>query len=396
MTHTQKTSSDKPFRRSRLGKKIKRMTKKNFPVFASIPPGFLDPAEKEIKTRLEHAGNIHKTKGGISFNTDFEGIIKANILTGIPTRILVRIAKFNSQNFDTLQKYMEEIPFELFLYKGKDLNIKVSSRKSRLIHTGAIKEKAGESINRRLSLNESLETDLIKENPNIFIRISRDRVSVSIDSSGEPLYKRGLKKFVNEAPLRENLCMAAILKSGYNKKQPFFDPMCGSGTFSAEAAILSTNTPPGIFRNYSFQNWPLFSRFKNKDIYKELKKNISPPKSIIYSSDISLKNVKAASENLKKTHLEKAVKRACINFFDIYPQCKEGTIAINPPYGIRLDKDKKLFEKIGLKLTKDFKNWNLVFILPVNIKSRYFSEKNFDTSFFIHGGIDMALFTGKI
>ncbi|MGM0418032.1 MAG: THUMP domain-containing class I SAM-dependent RNA methyltransferase [Thermodesulfobacteriota bacterium] len=396
MDNNTTTSAGNLLRRSSLGKKIRKNRAKQFPVFASAGPGFSQAAQKEAGMKLPEITNLHITKGGISFNTDLEGIIKANLLLGVPSGILVRLNKFRAQNFDELFKNTAKIPFELFFKKNALIKIRVSSRKSKLIHTKAVEDSIRKALSQRLEKNEALISDESGLNPELYVRISSDNVTVSVDSSGEPLHKRGLKKFISKAPLRENIAAAALIKSGYKGENPFFDPMSGTGTFAVEAALFASSTPPGYFRRFSFEDWPLF----NSDIYESVKQNLSEnikkPCSLILASDIDPENLFLLKKNLEGTHPDKYVMKYCADFFLLTTKFKKGTIALNPPYGLRLGRDQGMIKNIEKKLKNDFKGFRLILTIPKDFSSGYFSGKNFDKTPFVHGGIEMNLFTGKI
>lgn len=317
-------------------------------------------------------------------------------MLGIPSRIIVRTGKFRADNFNSFIKNSLQIPFELFLAINRPIKIRTSSRKSKLIHTGAIEERLEKVIKERLDSKESLISQDETENPDVFVRISRDTVTISIDSSGTPLYKRGLKKYIADAPIRETIANAAILKSHFTSGQPFIDPMSGSGTFSMEAAIIATNTPPGIFRKFAFESWPMFSREQFLKLSLLEKSQTIPSTSFIFAGDIEEKNIHLLNKNISDTHLSDSIARACFDFFNLRRTSHQGTIAINPPYGMRIHKEKELISGIESKLKKDFKGWNLIFTIPVQMGSQFFSKKNFDKTGFVHGGIDMSLLTGKV
>lgn len=381
-------------RRTSLGKKIKKAKDRTYPVFASVPPGFSNAAFQEAKSKLLSVKNLHITKGGISFNADFENLIKSNLLLGIPSKILLRLGKFRVFNFTDLENEIEKIPFELFIFRNSVIKISASSRKSKLIHTGAVEEAVLKGVKQRLEQNCALDFPghtqaLIK------IRISRDNAVVSMDSSGESLHKRGLKKLSCDAPIRENLAFAGLFSSGYTGDCLFFDPMCGSGTFSGEAFLIASNTPPGIFRSFAFENWPIYDQSLHNKIIEKEKSKIIKVKNKIFTSDSDCKNVLTARKNLLKTGTEN-ISFFCSDFFDLKKQAGPGTIALNPPYGIRIEKEKKLLKKIRLKLINDFYGFNLILTIPKSFQDNYFSARNFDLIPFVHGGIEMNLLTGKI
>lgn len=394
-SQSQLLSKNLPLRRTSLGKKIKKTKNKIYPVFASVPPGFSSAAMAEAKIKLPDIKNLHITKGGISFNADLKNLIKANILLGIPSKILLRLSKFRVYNFGELENEIKKIPFELFIFKNSETEISASARKSKLIHTKAIEESVLKGINQRLENNFTFSPSKPLKTK-ILIRISRDNAVISVDSSGTPLYKRGIKKLSCDAPLRENLAFAGLFTSGYEGNFVFFDPMCGSGTFSGEAFLIASKTPPGIFRNFGFENWPLYDKSLYEKIITEEKSQIIDIKNKIFASDINFKNVLTARKNLTTTFQGKNICFSCSNFFDIKKQSNPGTIAINPPYGIRIEKEKNFLKNLKIKLRHDFKDFSLVLTLPKSFQEQYFSQKNFDLIPFVHGGIEMNLLTGQI
>lgn len=396
MDHNIYTSKTKSLRRSGLGKKIKKNLQKKFSIFISTPPGFSAIAMDEIHKNLGKPENLHLTKGGISFKGDIGQIFKSNLTLGVPSRVLVRIGKFRCDNFSLLIKEFKKLPFELFLIQNKEINIHVTSKKSKLIHTDAVKERVEKAIKERLLQNESAICDGDITNAGVFVRISNDTIIVSIDSSGTPLYKRGVKKFIAHAPIRENLAYSSLLKSGYTGDTALFDPMCGSGTFSIEGAMLANRIPPGFFREFAFMSWPLFERETYKNLLQKYESDFKEAASPIFTSDLDYKNLVLTQKNIDNFSFKKSIKLSCMNFFDIPSMQKPCTIALNPPYGIRLEKEKKLIKKIELKFKRDFKESKIILTIPENLSTDYFSKKYFDSINFVHGGIDMLLLTGKI
>jgi len=151
MNKTLYTSENRSLKRSKLWKSYQKTKDKEFPVFLSIPPGFSELALIETASKLSSIKNLHHTKGGLSLNTGLETILQANIVLGIPSRILVRLAKFRADNFSQLMKECEKLPFEFFLYNNLDLKIRTSFRKSKLRHGKAIEERVYAAIKKRLT-----------------------------------------------------------------------------------------------------------------------------------------------------------------------------------------------------------------------------------------------------
>lgn len=394
-----------------LEKRIKRrITGRKHNFFAICSPGLKKLCLREIKSLPLQLENISMTDGGVEFTGYVHDCYYANLFLRSPSRILMRIAEFKAENFRTLEKKLNEIDWELFLKKEDKIKYEVATHHSRLYHKGAIAEITEKIIAGYFGKYPDAgfhgETNIFQAgncSGKIFIRAKENRFVVSIDSSGDLLHKRGKKICVGKAPIRENLAFAVLDAAGYSGKEPLIDPMCGSGTFSLEAAMVKRNIPPGFFRNFAFQNWPCFSRARWEYLKKEAGLSILPqPLALdIFASDID----QGAIENFKKTvrayHLSSSIKIYKKDFFDIVPGMitkEKGIVVLNPPYGKRIGEKKKtrsFFLKTGAKLKKEFKGWRTGIVLP---EKEFASTLPFPVSLtlFSHGGLKLFAATGKI
>ena len=168
---------------------------------------------------------------------------------------------------------------------------------------------------------------------------------MSIDSSGAHLHKRGLKRHPGKAPFRETIAAAALLLAGYNGLKPLIDPMCGTGTFSLEAALIAKNIPPGWFRKFAFMKWPAFGQAQWDYLKRQCAKQFSDKKSpLIFASDKDPSACRRLENCLARYHLTDVIKVSNIKFFDFIPHevtKQTGWIALNPPYGRRLGNREK-------------------------------------------------------
>ncbi len=394
-----------------LEKRIKRrITGRKHNFFAICSPGLKKLCLREIKKLPLKLEKISMTEGGVEFTGYVHDCYYANLFLRSPSRILMRIAEFKAENFRTLEKKLNEIDWELFFKKENKIKCEVAIRHSRLYHKSAIAEITEKTIAGYFEKCPDAgfhgETNIFQaDNPSgkIFIRAVDNRFVVSIDSSGDLLHKRGKKICVGKAPIRENLAFAVLDAAGYSGKEPLIDPMCGSGTFSLEAALVKRNIPPGFFRNFAFQEWPCFSRARWQYLKKEAGFSILPEPSApdIFASDIDQGTI----ENFKKTvtayHLSSGIKIFKQDFFDIVPgriTKEKGIVVLNPPYGKRIGEKKKIrtfFLKTGVKLKNDFKGWRTGIVLP---GKEFASTLPFPVSLkpFSHGGLKLFAATGKI
>jgi len=399
-------------KKTALEKRIKRkIIARDHTFFASCAPGLKNLLAKEINNLDFESKNIVLKQGGVEFFGKIHDCFLANLHLRCPIRILMRIAEFKAENFSTLEKKLEKIDWELLLHKNTKLKFHVSTKKSRLYHTDAIAQRAEKIISRRLSSHDSngaynegsstlLNTNIICNE--IFIRAENDRFEISLDSSGELLHKRGVKESTTHAPLRENLAWAILVFAGFLKTDVLIDPMCGSGTFSLEAAMFKQNIPPGFFRNFAFQSWQCFKKnqweYLKKQAENKFELNIQKE---IFASDIDGKAISSIEKNIQKYNFSRNILVHKTNFFDIDPEKltkKKGVIVINPPYGKRIGIKKNspsLYQEIGKKLRKDFKGWRCGIIMPEKHLVDNFNFQNATRSFY-HGGLDIFLLTGLI
>ncbi len=422
-----------------LEKRIKRrITGRKHIFFAICAPGLEALCLREIKNLPMQLEMVSMTDGGVEFTGYIHDCYYANLFLRSPSRLLMRIAEFKAENFRTLEKKLNAIDWELFLKKENNIKCHVTCHHSRLYHKSAITGKTEKIItsyfekysaekihentqshNKKIKRIDNSTTgkinrpetdginkglaDPTNKRGSIFIRATDNRFVVSIDSSGDLLHKRGKKTCVGKAPVRENLAFALLDSAGYSGKEPLIDPMCGSGTFSLEAAMIMRNIPPGFFRNFAFQDWPCFSRKRWDYLKKKAGSSILPTPSApnIFASDIDPDVIK----NLKKTvmayDLSSSIKIHEKDFFNIIPENftkEKGIVVLNPPYGKRMGYEKELssfFLKTGSKLKKNFKGWKIIIILPKKKFARLFP---FPVALkpFSHGGLRLFAATGKI
>lgn len=205
------------------------------------------------------------TTGGVRFTATSRQLYAANLWLRTATRVVVRIAHFEARSFATLEAEAEAIDWDAWLTEGRPARFRVSSTGSKLQHTGAIAERLHRvtgcpPMDRTERLDPAFEVDPL-ETPLeqlVVVRVVHDEVTISIDSSGAPLYQRGWRQDVAKAPLRESLAAALLLAAEWDPGSPLIDPMCGSGTIAIEAALLARGLAPGRGRAFAFADWPVF------------------------------------------------------------------------------------------------------------------------------------------
>jgi putative N6-adenine-specific DNA methylase len=204
--------------------------------------------------------------------------------------------------------------------------------------------------------------------PDIRIRafLTRDRYTLYFDTSGEALYKRGLRKQAGLAPISENLAAGILKLAGWQPGEALFDPMCGSGTFLMEAAMMSLNRAPGLGRNFAFEKFSRFDAKAWQRIREQAQQDCTPVTGLpIYGSDVLGHSLKDADANLKAAGLRDVVTLSKADILDIEPPAETGVMVMNPPYGVRLGDEAELAElypKLGDVLKQKFAGWRVYII----------------------------------
>jgi len=211
-----------------------------------------------------------------------------------------------------------------------------------------------------------------------------------------------MKKYVGAAPLRETLAFGLLSAAGYGPGVSLIDGMCGSGSFSLEAAMIARNMPPGFFRSFAFEHWPCF-RVKQWHYLKSQasKEMNTPSQPSIFASDLDVQCLEALKETAQAFDLTSTLQVFQQDFFDLRPgalSSTPGVVALNPPYGKRIGTPgaiQSLFVQIGEKLASDFKEWTVVIIMPDRRLADSFS---FSFTFvpLFHGGLDLYAAIGRV
>jgi putative N6-adenine-specific DNA methylase len=395
---------------SPLQKRIKRhIIGRTHSFFVAVTPGLEALCLEELRSLPLSANAFSMAKGGIEFEGRLQDCYIANLHLRIANRVLMRIAGFKASNFSRLEKKLSSVPWEIYLSYGTIPEINTTTKHSRLYHKDAIDERIRAAIRARQGLTEFHQAGESRTSfsQQVFVRVVDDQFIVSLDSSGDLLYRRGLKEHTAVAPIRETIAAAALRMAGYKGDEPLLDPMSGSGTFSIEAAMIATNTPPGYYRNFAFMDWPCFRSERWKHIRQESEKHIMKPgRQMITALEKDSRLYAALNERTKKFPPSKEITVINMDFFVmkrkdievIFNTNSPGLVIINPPYGVRLGtkrKSRELFRAIIEKLSKDFNGWRYaLFIHDQNLIREIPFKKS--SILLDHGGLKLALITGSV
>jgi putative N6-adenine-specific DNA methylase len=259
-----------------------------------------------------------------------------------------------------LYQMVQSIQWDEYMSTSQTFAIDGVTKGEVFTHSQFVALKSKDAIVDQFRAKYGVRPSVDVENPDIRINvhIADTTCTISLDSSGISLGKRGYKSRQVQAPLSEVLAAGIIMLTGWDKKTPFIDVMCGSGTFPIEAALIARNIPPGSFRTFTFENWNDFDPLIWSRIKREAKRDIIPLESgIIHAYDIDQKAIDISWENAQRAKVENQITFKTQDFFKSNPEIENGLIIMNPPYGQRLEDPDDIipiYQDIGSQLKKAY------------------------------------------
>lgn len=309
------------------------------------------------------ADNVSPGHRMVSFEGNLETMYRANLCLRTALRILKPFYTFRADNADVMYDRLKEFDwgsvmsvdttFAIDMVANSDTfkNSQFATHRAKDAIVDWFRDRTGQRPGVRIA-----DADIM-----INIHIHGEDITVSLDSSGESLHKRGWRVASTQAPINEVLAAGILLMAGYDGSQPLVDPMCGSGTFLVEAALIAANINPGVFRRtYAFQNWPDY----NEELFESLWNNDEAervPQNIIAGADILPAAVEITRRNLKAAGVNKYVSVEVLKFSEWRKApAPEGIMVMNPPYGRRISAPdmEELYAMIGSQLKNLFTGWH--------------------------------------
>lgn len=338
------------------------MSRQNFAMIAKTMAGLEDVLAEELISL--GADNLEMGNRMVSFEGDLALLYKANIHCRTALRILRPVYQFKAKTTDEIYKKVKAMNWYEHLTEDSTFAIDAITFSDYFTHSKFVAYRVKDAIADYFMQKTGKRPSVDVKNPDLLINfhIAHDKCTLSFDSSGESLHKRGYRVAQTEAPLNEVLAAGMILKTGWRGDSDFVDPMCGSGTLLIEAAMIAMNVPPGIYRqNFAFEKWKGF----NADLFETIYNDDGGERVFehkIYGSDISEEAISIAAKNIKSAGVEKHIDLQ-IKPFEKYTEAPaENAILItNPPYGERIKPEDLfgLYEMIGERLKHVFMGYKV-------------------------------------
>ena len=320
--------------------------------------------EQVLATELVQLGanNVQVERRAVSFTGDKRMLYTANMCLRTASRVLVPILSFKAQKADDIYEQVKALDWSQYMTIKTTFQIDATVYSDYFRHSQFVTYRVKDAIVDYWMERENQRPSVKLEGADLYlnVHIAGDRVTLSLDSSGESLHKRGYRVANTQAPINEALAAGILLLAGWNGQSDFYDPMCGSGTLLIEAALIARNIAPGIYRQgFAFEKWADF----DVDLWDEVYNDDSREREFkhkIYGSDAGFYAVQAATKNIQSASLQRdiEVKQIRIEELRLADTNTEGALVmINPPYGERLSQDKnvlRLYQDMGTALKHKF------------------------------------------
>lgn len=299
-------------------------------IFAGITPGLEPLLLDELKALIPDS-KLVSMDGGVELAGPPGALWRVALSSRLAETLRVRLGKpFEARTFEELVERAGRLPWNAYLPRGGALpRVQVTCKRSRLYHSDAVAERITAVLTERLGCTED------PGEARVYVRLRNDRCQLSVDAAGEPLHRRGYRKHVSEAPLRETLAAACLAAAGVRPEQALWDPFCGGGTIPLEALGLAMGASPGVSRRFAFEAWPVHDRAAFATLRAGLPRTAAPAAPII-GSDRSAAALDAARANAAGLEYGQEVRWLMGDFAEVAPQIPAGAAVVsNPPYGLR-------------------------------------------------------------
>lgn len=340
--------------------------------FAPCPRGLEAVLSRELGAL--HIEVSSQTEGGVSFTGSLETVYRVNLESRIASRVLLEIDHRPYRSERDIYNAVYEMPWPERFSPSRTIKAKVSARHCSLKSLDYVTLRIKDAICDRFMKTVGSRPSVDTHRPDIRVDafIDDTRLTLYLDTSGEPLFKRGFRRSPVDAPLRENLAAGLLYLSGWNGTQPLVDPLCGSGTIAIEAALMARCIAPGFRRRFAFEKLrsfqpDLWSTVREESAATQLLRSPAP----ISASDRDAGAIEAAREHMRQAGVDGDIVLSRQNIFDVTPPLGPGVVIMNPPYGVRLGSRVEMAEfypQLGRWMKQRCVGWT-VFLLSADLRT---------------------------
>jgi putative N6-adenine-specific DNA methylase len=340
---------------------------------SSPPERFFAPCPRGLEALLARelesfgATRVEPTAGGAGFGGSLETCYRANLWSRLASRILWRVAEFEYRSEDDVYAAARAVDWFSLFDVNRTLRVNVTAQKSPLKSLEFVTLRVKDAVCDRFRDDVGRRPSVERVDPDVRVHafLEEARGALYLDTSGEPLFKRGWRAGVVEAPLRENLAAGIVMLTGWQFDEPLLDPMCGGATLLVEAAAMARGRAPGLKRSFGFQKLDTF----NATLWKALREEAAQPAAKaprlrLFGSDADARALNAARRNLAAAGVERWVTLEASDLLERAAPASAGVMVANPPYGERIGEAEELarfYPKLGDALKRNFAGWNCFF-----------------------------------
>ncbi|MCK4537479.1 MAG: class I SAM-dependent RNA methyltransferase [Candidatus Krumholzibacteria bacterium] len=334
--------------------------------------------EEVLSSELREAGasDIATHNRAVSFTGDRELLYRLNLMLRTASKLLMPVRSTRVRSERDLYSAARDIDWKKYLDPERTFAVDSVVHSKHFNHSKFVALRVKDAIADQFREKTGRRPSVDRENPDVQINvhIDRERMTISLDSSGVPLHRRGYRLEGRGAPIGEVLAAGMIRLSGWNGKDSFIDPLCGSGTIPIEAAMIAKNISPGLSRKrFGFFGWKDFDRGLFDKTVSELKKGIRPAEGVIAGTDISGRTINTAIANARRAGLENDIRFEACPFEKVVPPEAPGVAVMNPPYGKRMGQEDiiEFYKMIGDGLKNSFEGYD-AWVISSNLKALKF------------------------
>lgn len=375
--------------------------------FAIAAPGLAPLVAAELR-ELASFGvrDVAEHEEGVAFGGGADALLAANLWLRTASRVLVRLASFRARTFFELERKSNTVAWTDVVGTSRPVSLRVTCRKSKLYHSGAVAQRVQAAIERRIGAVELRDTEDADDDAPpqlVVVRVARDVCTISADASGALLHRRGYRQAVARAPLRETLAAALLAGSGWRGNAPLLDPMCGSGTIPIEGALMARRIAPALAgggRSFAFMDWPGYDGRRWSRLVARARESELPAAAVgIRGSDRDSGAIEAALANAQRAGVSSDIRFSVASLSAMEPPGGEGWLVSNPPYGVRVgesDDLRDLYARVGQIARQRLHGWHVALLSAdprLEAQTRLPFESRLATS---NGGIRVRLVVAHV
>jgi len=334
----------------------------NLACYAVVAPGLEAIAADELRELAAH--DIEAGEGGVTFRSTMDGLFRINLRSRVCTRILIRLASFRAMSFPELYNRSKKVAWEQYIGADTSVSVRVSCSHSKLMHSGRAEMAISDAIADRLGVHAQGAA----HEQQVLLRIENNQCTISLDTSGERLDRRGYRIHSGKAPVRETIAAGILRWMDWRPDEPLLSPMCGSGTFAIEAAWMAQKRASGFNHDFAFIHWPSLKEKRWQRALEKTRAMQSGHAACIMASELDAGILKQAQDNAVQAGVADliAFQRLDVRKMTIPEQITEpGMIICNPPYGDRVKGDSKaLYASLGAVFSQHFSGWRMAVMVP--------------------------------